>query len=313
MREFYDKAHLSQHWFELRPEYNRAISQMAPGLRALIVRTDAYMRIPLGSMASRSMSIYIELAAPVNTVNVRSNQDSYYVIIGDSANPRTDDIRHAYLHFQLDSLIAVNANRIQGAAQLLDLVRKQDGVDATYTAEFHVMATESLIRALELRMDRVADTRARESLDTFYRAGLLLTPYFYDALEGYEKGDVGIREAFVEIYRNIELKTEQARFRQTFSRIPAPLKSVARPEVPQPPPAPLTNPARDLLKEAETAFNAGNMAKAQAAFERVLAEFDREDGEAMYGQGLIASKKGDNEKRRGTSSERFAVIPPKAE
>jgi len=298
MREFYDKAHLSQHWLELRPDYNRVISAMAPVLRSLLVRTDAYMRVPLGSMASSSMSIYLELAAPVNTVNVRSNQDSYFVIIGDSANPRVDDIRHAYLHFQLDRLVTLNANRIQGAADLLELVKKAGGVDTTYTSEFHVMATESLIRALELRMDRVAVSRARESIDTFYRAGLLLTPYFYDALEGYEKGDVGIRDAFVEIARNIDLKAEQTRFQQTFYSIPAPQKSVARPEVPQPPPTPPANPTRDLLKQAEAAFNSGDTAKAQAAFEKVLTEFDREDGAAMYGMALVASRKGDREEAK---------------
>src|SRR5438046_2209046 len=63
MREFYDKAHLSQRWFELRSDYNRAISQIGPVLRDLIVRTDAYMRVPLGSFASRSMSIHFELTS----------------------------------------------------------------------------------------------------------------------------------------------------------------------------------------------------------------------------------------------------------
>src|SRR6266404_3944132 len=73
MREFYEKAHLSQHWIEVQPEYERAIARIGPVLRDLIVRTDAYLRVPLGSFASRGMSIYLELAAPLNTVNVRSD------------------------------------------------------------------------------------------------------------------------------------------------------------------------------------------------------------------------------------------------
>src|SRR5262249_26858235 len=40
MREYYEKAHLSQHWTEVRPEYERAIAKISPGLRELIVRTD---------------------------------------------------------------------------------------------------------------------------------------------------------------------------------------------------------------------------------------------------------------------------------
>src|SRR5262245_42103465 len=286
MREFYQKARLSQHWTELRPEYERAIVRVAPPIREAIVRADAYMRVPFGGFSQRSMSIYFELAAPINTINVRSNQDSYYVVIGDSSNLRVDDIRHAYLHFQLDTLVTTNISRIQNSNQLLNLGRKADGVDPAYTSETHVMAAESLIRAIELRMDRVAASRAKEAVDGFYRSGLLLTPYFYAALEEYEKGDVGLRDSFLNMARNIQVKTEQTRFQETFAKIPPTQKPVARPEVPQPPPEPPPDPITDLLREAETAFNAGDLTKARTSFTKVLTDFDRSNGPAMYGLGL---------------------------
>src|SRR5262249_44858953 len=93
LREFYQQAHLGRHWLELKADYDRAIERLGPSLRDAIVRSDAYLRIPLGSNAIRGLSIYLELAAPVNTVNVRSNQDAYAVIIGDAPNPKVDDIR----------------------------------------------------------------------------------------------------------------------------------------------------------------------------------------------------------------------------
>src|SRR5262249_51372099 len=278
MREFYEKAHLSQHWSELRVQYERAIARVAPSFREAIFKSDAYMRIPPGTYAARYMAIYLELAAPINTVNVRSNQDVYYVVLGDSANPRVEDVRHAYLHFQLDVLVARNVTRIQNSNQMLNLVRKAEGVDPAYTSEFHVMAAESLIRAVELRMDRVSAARARESVDSFYRSGLLLTPYFYGVLEEYEKGDGSLRETFVEMARNIDSKKEQARFQETFNKIPVPEKTVARPEVPEPAPQPPPpDPARELLREAQTAFNAGDVAKAHSAFQKVLSDFDRDN------------------------------------
>ena len=298
LREFFQKARISQHWIEVRPEYERAMVRIAPVLREAIIRTDAYLRLPLGGSAAHSMSIYLELAAPVNTVNVRSNQDSYSVIIGDSVNPKVDDIRHAYLHFQLDGLVAGNLSKIANNAQLLPIVKKADGVDPAYTSELHVMITESLIRALELRMDRVAATRAREAVDTYYRLGMLLTPYFYDALGTFEKDDTNIRESYTDWARNISVRTEQQRFDTRFYSIPPPQKTAARPEVPQAPPAPPPNPTRDLLKAGETAFNSADIATAQAAFEKVLSDFDRENGAAMYGLALIAGKKGDREAAR---------------
>jgi tetratricopeptide (TPR) repeat protein len=184
---------------------------------------------------------------------------------------------------------------MQSISPILDRAKKAQGVDSTYTSEFRIMVGESLIRALELRMDKVPPARARESMDTFYRAGLLLTPYFYGALEMYEKGSISLRDEFGEIARNVRFSTEQTRFEQTFQKIPVPQKSVLRPEVPQQEPPPPPNPLRDLLAQAQTAFNSGDIAKAQAAFERVLSEFDRDNGAAEYGLGLIASKKGDSE------------------
>src|SRR5262249_38357011 len=161
-----------------------------------------------------------------------------YVVIGDSVNPKADDIRHAYLHFQLDNLVTTNVTRIQNSGQLLNLVRRAEGVDPAYTSEFHVMAAESLIRAIELRIDRVPSAPAKEAVDSFYRAGLLLTPYFYGALLEYENQDGGLRESFANMMRNIQFKTEQTRFQETFFKIPIPQKTVSRAEVPEAPPEP---------------------------------------------------------------------------
>ena len=298
LREFYQAAQISQRWTEVRPQYERAAGALAPALRDLIVRTDVYLRIPLGGSLARTMAVYLELAAPINTVNVRSDQDNYYVILGGSANPKVDDVRHAYLHFQLDPLVAGNVTKIEGGNSLLALVAKAEGVEPAYTSEFRVMTTESLIRAVELRMDRIPAARARESLDTFYRTGLLLTPYFYDALDAYEQRDSGLRDYFPEMARGIEIKAEQQRFQETFYKIPTPPKTAGRAEVPQAPSAPARNPTRDLLKQGEAAFNSGNIEKAQAAFEKVLSDFDRSNGAAFYGLALIASKQDDSEQAK---------------
>src|SRR2546422_1008372 len=59
LREFYEKTHISQHWIEVRPEYERAMARIATPLRESIVRTDAYLRLALGGFASRGMSIYL--------------------------------------------------------------------------------------------------------------------------------------------------------------------------------------------------------------------------------------------------------------
>src|SRR5215475_5748 len=298
LREFYEQAHIGRHWLELKADYDRAITELGPTLRDAILRSDAYLRLPLGTNIPRGLSIYLELAAPLNTVNVRSNQDSYAVIIGDSTNPKADDIRHAYLHFQLDGLVTANVGRMQNVSTILDKAKKAGGVDPAYTSEFRVMATESLIRAIELHMDKIPAARAHDAIDTFYRSGLLLTPYFYGALDAYEKGSSSLRDEFSIMARNVRFNTEQKRFEETFSKISVSQKSVARPEVPLPEPPSMKNPVADLLMEAQEAFNSGDMEKVEAAFLRVLSDFDADNGAAEYGLGLIASKKGDSDQAK---------------
>ena len=55
---------------------------------------------------------------------------------------------------------------------------------------------------------------------------------------------------------------------------------------------------RAATSTLETAFNAGDTARAEAAFAKVLSDFDRENGSAMYGLALIASKKGDSDEAK---------------
>ena len=299
VRQFYEKANIAKRWTEVEPQYRQAIGQLGPALRDLIVRTDAYLRVPLGRVGPRSLSIYVELAAPANTVNFRSYQDNYYVVLGGSSTPRLDQVRHAYLHYHLDNLVTSYLPRVDGSGSILALASKADGVDPLYVSEFRVLATESLIRAVELRMDRVPAARAKETVDMYYRSGLLLTPYFYEALTRFEQLEAGgIRDYFGEMAAGIQLKTEQQRFQDTFNKIPVPQKVAARPEVPLAPVAPAPNPGRDLLKEGEAAFNSGNNPKAKEAFEKVLTDFDRTSGAALYGLALIASKDGDSEQAK---------------
>ena len=82
MREVFLQAKLSSVWPEVRSQYEQEINRWGPAIREQLVRTDAYLRIVLGSATTRTLDILVELAAPINSVNVRSDQDNYYVVLG---------------------------------------------------------------------------------------------------------------------------------------------------------------------------------------------------------------------------------------
>ncbi len=295
-REFYEQARVSQKWAELRSQYDQVIDALGPRLRETILRTDAYLHIPFGASTLRTLAIYVELAAPVNSVNVRNYQDDYYVVMGPTNAPQPEDVRHTYLHFQLDSLVTRDVAKIRNGASLLALINGVPGVNPAYSNDFRIMTTESLIRAIEARIDRLPPDRALESINGHYRSGLLLAPYFYEALTGAETREDGIREYFDELAAALDVKKEEQRFQQAFNQIPIPQQEpVFRAEAPKAPVAPPTDPVRDLLRQAETAFNAGDIEKARDAFQKVLSDYGNNNGSAFYGLALIASREGDSE------------------
>jgi tetratricopeptide (TPR) repeat protein len=96
----------------------------------------------------------------------------------------------------------------------------------------------------------------------------------------------------------IHVSDEQSRFSASFMSIPVPQRTAAIAEIPAPDPTPPPNPVHDLLKEGEAAWNSNNPAKAKAAFESVLSNYDRDNGAALYGLALIASRAGDSDAAR---------------
>ena len=171
---------------------------------------------------------------------------------------------------------------------LLSLLVGQTGVAREYTGSFENLATESLIRAVELRIDRGPKATAEETLRGYYRSGLLLAPYFYSALEKYEAGDAPLRDEVGTLFASVDPAAETTRFEQTFASIPVPERQPLRAEVPPPPPR--VDPVLELLRSAQAAFDIDKN-RARELFERVLRDYDPNNGRALYGLALIEMDK----------------------
>jgi tetratricopeptide (TPR) repeat protein len=295
LREFCQQVRITERWSEFRPRYESEADALGPKIRDLLFQTQGYLLLNLaGDLRAGSLAFYVELAAPLNSVTFFSTIDDYHVVLGGAVTPRMDEIRHAYFHYILDGLVLREIPKIENGTALLALASKEEGVQHEFTRDLHLMVTESLIRALELRMDHVPAATARTRVDGDYRTGLLLTPYFYDGLAEFELQDSSIRDYLPKMTTAIQVKEETKRFNETFRGIALPSQRVARSEVPKVQAPPPVDPLAELLKEGQIAFNAGQDVQARIAFEKALAR-DGNNGSALYGLALIASKDGDSE------------------
>jgi tetratricopeptide (TPR) repeat protein len=287
LQEFYQKAPVPRLWAAVGPVYETEMDRIGPSIRNAIARTDGYLRVSSGGASSQTMKISVELGAPQNSVNVRNYQDSYYVVLGYAATPKIEEIRHAYLHLRLNNYAALAAAKVEKRSDILALLSGQEGVQREYAASFENMMTESLVRAVELRIDREPAPGAQEKIRNYYRSGLLLAPYFYDALALYEASETALRDEVATLSAAIDAGKEQARFQETFRSIPLPERQPLRAEVPA---APRVDPVLELLRSAEAVFDK-DKPRAREVFEKVLKDYDPNNGGALYGLALIEMDK----------------------
>jgi len=236
------------------------------------------------------MKVSVELSAPLNSINIRSQQDEYFVVLGYASTPKVDDVRHAYLHLRLNNPAALAASKVESRAGIMTLLFNTSGVQKEYANSFENMLTESLVRAVELRIDRVSPAAADENLKSSYRSGLLLAPYFYETLPRYEAGDNPFKDELTTIVAGIDAAKERDRFQKTFDSIPVSQRQTVRGEVPVAPPPPPVDPVLELLRAAQAVFDT-DKPRARENFEKVLKDHDPNNGRALYGIGLIEMDK----------------------
>ena len=74
--------------------------------------------MPMSGYAGRSFTVYLEPMSAPGQVNSRNYlQDFYYVVISPAGdNLHMDALRHTYLHFVLDPLIAKRATSLNACS-----------------------------------------------------------------------------------------------------------------------------------------------------------------------------------------------------
>src|SRR5262245_62564118 len=87
--------------------------------------------------------------------------------------------------------------------KFLDTTR---GIDDAYRNDQQFVVTESLVRAIEVRLKKTTEPEAGVELDTAIRGGGLLARQFYRELGAFEAGPEGIRVFYPVLMKNVEIE-----------------------------------------------------------------------------------------------------------
>lgn len=279
---FYREANLEQAWQRAQPFYDQMIEQYHEPVTRAVLQANAYARNSTSGYLGRRFQIYVDLLGAPNQVQSRSFGDEYFIVVTPSVEPQIDGIRHAYLHYLIDPLGLKFSDDINKKHALGDYAQGAGALDEHYKSDFRDLATESLIKAIESRIDR-RPAAAEQAL----KEGFVLAPGLAEQLAVYETQDSALRLYFPNLFSNLDFKREEQRMAKVefaasrTSRMVRAAQSVKPPE--------LTGAAK-TLDEAEQAYRARDLDRAKEIYVKVLEQTAEQPlhAKAYYGLARVA-------------------------
>jgi len=215
LKQYYAAAKMHAIWLKHQPQYLALIDEYHDPVAKMITTTDTYLRMPLAGYLGRSFTVYLEPMTAPGQINSRNYmQDYYYLVVSPAAtNLHMGTIRHTYLHFVLDPLVAKRATALERLKPILIPLQKAP-MSEDYKLDTGLLVIECIIRAIEARAPSDPKLPVKDRLAMVQRdeaEGFTLTGYFYEQLRDFEKENTGLQDAFPDWLHNIDVDREKKR------------------------------------------------------------------------------------------------------
>jgi tetratricopeptide (TPR) repeat protein len=304
LRTFAEDVHLHAIWVEHRPEYEDLTARVHGPLTKMVLNTNIYLRLPVSSYDGRRFLVLLEPMLAPSATNARIYASDYIVVASPAANPlgavHMDDIRHIYLHYEIEPLVYARAQAMERLQPLLRAVQDAP-LEYTYKTEIVPLITECLIKAIETHTmdvgltkpqrpnavkqradlerydaemsdyERQAEAVRRRAVDLAMRQGWVLVDYFYAQIGSMEKEGISLKENMGQMVYGMDVDRERHKDQQ-IAFLPTGSHDVLRRATTQ-----LTG-----LQLAEMKIFKGDLAGASDIANKVLADPSGDHAQAHY-------------------------------
>ena len=226
LRTFGETAHLNALWFKHRPDYEALTNIVHDPLTRMILNTNIYLGLPTSSYDGRRFLVLLEPMLAPSSTNARIYSNDFIVVTSPSGDPlgavHMDQIRHTYLHYEVEPIVYARAAATDRLLPLLKAVQDAP-LEFTYKSDIVALITECLIKAIEaqtmdvgLTKPKRPDSRERVDLERFdaetaayekqaeairrqavqlsVRQGWVLVDYLYDQLGQMQRESVSLKD-----------------------------------------------------------------------------------------------------------------------
>ncbi len=246
LRTFSAQVGLHAIWERHHAQYEAITARWHEPVTQLVFNTNIYLRLPVSSYSGRRLLILLEPMLSPNAPNARIYGTNYIMVSSPTAEGaiRMDQIRHMYLHYEMEPLVYARAASMNRLTPLLKPVADAP-VDYIYKTDIVALLTECLIKAVEARTmdtgipvpakppagtrdrevllqydqahgayERAAEQVRRHQVDLDMRQGWTLTAYFYEQLTALEHDPEGLNERMGQMVYGMDIDRERHRDEQ---------------------------------------------------------------------------------------------------
>lgn len=237
VRQFSRAVDLRLIWVRSRPQYDAELAHIHNSLNRMIANTDAYLKMPAASYPGERFLVVIEPLLDPGQVNARVYGSDYVVVASPShGDIRMNEVRHTYLHYQIEPLLYARAGTLEQLQPFLKLVQTAP-IDWSYRSNVIPLVVECLIRAIEYRTMntgvpvykvpdnirrsdfeeatqrhnetvREAEAVRQKAVAKSMHEGFILTRYFYNQLITFEKQPESLKESIGKMVFGMDVQSE---------------------------------------------------------------------------------------------------------
>jgi tetratricopeptide (TPR) repeat protein len=279
---------LDAQWRRLQPLYVQQIAPIEGPVLKLTQIAAAYVREIQEPTATRSFRVIVEPMVGGRT-QFRNYGDQYSVVVGSNGPAAMNKIRHAYLHYLLDPLPLKYGSLVASKRDILHYAALAPRFPEVYKEDFTAFVTECLIKAVELRLDRLAPADLENEETQYDQDGYVLVRTFVAQLKDFEKAEPAMSLYFGDMLRTIQVGPEEKRIEKIqYAAVQAAAENI---EQERQAPSEL----QKWIREGNNAIAAQDGAQAAATFERILAKYP-DAPRALYGLALASAMQHDAQK-----------------
>lgn len=286
---FYAEGGLAGQWARFARPYDRQVELLEGPVSKVVIGANSYLREIVNTTTGREFVVIVEPLIGSRT-NFRVYSSRYTVIVASAQDPPLEEIRHAYLHFLLDPLAYRYGNVVDTRRKLMDIAARAPRLPSEYLQDFPAFVTECMIKAIELRFQKLPLARLDEQFDANDANGFILVRPLYDGFQKFEQSDPAMDLYYPQLIESVSVSGTERRL-QNF-QFPPVAAQAAPPEQP-----PRRSEIEQWVEQGNDAIAAGDTSAAALAFSRVL-RTEPANISATYGLAVVALLKGDAETAR---------------